>query len=115
MLNRFPIGPYDKLGTITVQENATIPLGHTVAAIRDNAAHAGANAIVLVQQRQFTRRNEFTRQRTPTRLTVFVLLRRGTVPLSRGAAPVSLNSSGNPGPPQRMGSPPAVPSGSGAR
>ena len=115
ILNRVPAGPYDKLGTVTVQENAAFPLDRTVTAIRDRAAQSGANAIVLIQQRQFTQRNEFTHRRTPMRFTVFALLRRG-VPMShagseRPGAPSSARE--NPGPPPpSAGNPPA---GSGAR
>ncbi|HEY0794032.1 MAG TPA: hypothetical protein VGD78_23425, partial [Chthoniobacterales bacterium] len=110
VLNRFPTGIYDRLGTVTVQENAAFPLDRTVTAVRDKAAQSGANAIVLIQQRQFVQRNEFTRQRTPTRFTVFALLRRG-VPMSH---PVAKGRGGPPGLRENIAPPPPPPSGGNA-
>jgi hypothetical protein len=52
-LRRLPLGPYDRLQIITVTAEVGKQLASAIKSARESAAQKGANALVLLEDKQF--------------------------------------------------------------
>jgi hypothetical protein len=117
ILNRRPPVAYDELGTVTVQEESTQPRARSMEEVRELAAQVGANAAVLLQERNFRQRNSATRRSMNMRRLVALLIRRKDVitpalenqaPAAPSPSPSPRSERGGPPPPMPRGAPPGA-------
>jgi hypothetical protein len=119
ILNRRPPVAYDELGKVTVQEESAQPRARSMEEVREVAAQAGANAAVLLEERNFRQRNSVTRRSMDMRRVIALLIRRkdvATPPLENpyqvpavpSPAPSPRSERGGPPPPAPQGAPPGA-------
>jgi hypothetical protein len=75
ILERLPSPPYEVVGTIAVQTDANINRDKTISEIRQRAGNSGANVIVVLSEKIFTRRNPTVQQRLHLRRIVVRAIR----------------------------------------
>lgn len=119
ILNRRPWVAYDELGKVTVQTENAQPRARAMEEVRQEAAQAGANAAVLLQESTFRRRNGVTRRTMNMRRLVALLIRRKDVvtpplenpnqlPPAPSPSPSPRSERGGPPPPAPQGAPPGA-------
>ena len=119
ILNRRPPVAYDELGKVTVQTESAQPRARSMEEVREVAAHAGANAAVLLDERTFRQRNSVTRRSMDMRRLVALLIRRKDVatpplenpnqlPPAPSPSPSPRSERGGPPPPAPQGAPPGA-------
>jgi hypothetical protein len=118
-LNRRPPVAYDELGKVTVQAESVQPRAQSMEEVREVAAQAGANAAVLLEERNFRQRNSVTRRSMNMRRLVALLIRRKDVvtpplenpnqaPPAPAPSPSPRSERGGPPPPAPQGAPPGA-------
>lgn len=122
ILTRLPPVAYDELGKVTVQQESAQPRARTVEVVREAAAQAGANAAILLEERNFPQRNRATRRNMNMRRLVALLIRRKDVatpplenpnqlPAAPSPSPSPRSERGGPPPPAPQGAPPGAATG----
>jgi hypothetical protein len=119
ILTRRPPVAYDELGKVTVQTESVQPRARSMQEVREVAAQAGANAAVLLEERNFRQRNGVTRRSMNMRRLVALLIRRkdvatpalenpNQVPAAPSPSPSPRSERGGPPPPAPQGAPPGA-------
>ncbi|MGA8658419.1 MAG: hypothetical protein WB586_19945 [Chthoniobacterales bacterium] len=73
VLSGVPRGGYDKLGAVTILQDAAVDVDRNFQTVRQIAAQAGANAIFVQQEKAYSFRNGYNRC-TRGRIIVYSLV-----------------------------------------